>query len=72
MMKTASSAIFIVSPHFGIDGFYYLQKTSTTSGVLSPGEKISILRSLTIDKSVGNEFAGKTLCLPIHQRVFYH
>ena len=29
--------------------------------MLSPNEKISITRSLEIDKSIGNEFAGKTI-----------
>ena len=53
----------------GIDGFYYLQKTANTSGVLSPGDKISISRSLKIDTSVGNEFAGKSITIMFEAEV---
>ena len=53
----------------GIDGFYYLQKTPGTTGVLSPGEKISISRSLLIDKTVGNEFAGKSITIMFEAEV---
>ena len=53
----------------GLDGFYYLQKTPGTSGVLSPGEKISISRSLLIDKTVGNEFAGKSITIMFEAEV---
>ena len=50
----------------GGDGYYYLRKTGNgdtkqTDGVLSPNEKISITRSMEIDKRLGNEFAGKKI-----------
>ena len=56
----------------GADGFYYYQKTNSSDGLLSPYDpndpdapydKISISRSLSIDKSVGNNFAGKTITI---------
>ena len=45
----------------GGDGYYYLKKTDTSDGVLSPGERIELTRNLQIDKSLGNEFAGKDI-----------
>ena len=52
----------------GGDGYYYLRKTgngdtSQTDGVLSPNEKISITRSMEIDKRLGNEYAGKEITI---------
>ncbi|HAJ77935.1 MAG TPA: hypothetical protein DCO89_02580 [Clostridiales bacterium] len=45
----------------GGDGYYYLQKTDFTDGLLSPDEKIKIIRHMEIDKKLGNEFAGKPI-----------
>jgi len=45
----------------GGDGYYYLQKTNYDDGLLSPDEKITIIRSMEIDKLLGNEFAGKPI-----------
>ena len=58
----------------GGDGYYYLRKlndgsTKQTDGVLSPNEKISITRSMEIDKRIGNEYAGKTIQIAFEAEV---
>ena len=45
----------------GGDGYYYLQKSDFDDGLLSPDEKIRIIRHMEIDKATGNEFAGKPI-----------
>ena len=53
----------------GGDGYYYLRKTETSDGLLTPGEKITLTRNLQIDKSIGNEFAGKTINIVLDAEV---
>ena len=53
----------------GQDGFFYYQKNGTSDGLLSVGEKIEILRNIVIDKSIGNEFAGKRIVIQFHAEV---
>ena len=62
----------------GADGFYYYQKTNTSDGLLTPYDpdnpdapydRISISRNLVIDKSVGDEFAGKTITIMFEAQV---
>lgn len=43
----------------GVDGYYYLTKSSTSKGVLSPGDTIEISRSFILSTAIGNEYAGK-------------
>lgn len=48
----------------GGDGYYYLTKidyNNEDDGLLSPDEKIRIIRDMEIDKSLGNEYAGKPI-----------
>ena len=53
----------------GGDGYYYLQKTDFSDGVLSPEEKIKIIRYMEIDKHLGNEYAGKHITIDFQAEV---
>ena len=45
----------------GVDGYYYYTKTDTCRGVMSPGDRIEISKTIKIGEQVGNEYAGKSL-----------
>lgn len=45
----------------GADGYYYYTKTDTCKGVISPGDKIEISKTIKIGNNMGNDYAGKSL-----------
>lgn len=45
----------------GADGYYYYTKTNNCRGVLSPGDKIEISKTIIIGTDLGNEYAGKSV-----------
>lgn len=67
----------IITMHFvnqsdwfkGADGFYYYQKTNSSDGLMSVGEKIQVMKGMSVDKEIGNEFAGKTITIKFFAEV---
>lgn len=53
----------------GVDGYYYYSKGSNSKGVLSPGDKIEIIKSFYIDTQLGNEYAGKKVAVNFDAQV---
>lgn len=45
----------------GADGYYYYTKTDNCKGVLSPGDKIEISKTITIGNDLSNEYAGRSI-----------
>ena len=53
----------------GADGYYYYQKTETSDGLLSVGEKVTVMKKMSIDGETGNEFAGKAIIIKFYAEV---
>lgn len=45
----------------GADGYYYYTKTDDCKGLMSPGDRLEISKTIKISKEMGNEYAGKSV-----------